>query len=299
MKRPKKGFTLVELLVVIGIIAVLIAILLPALNRARKSAMTVQCASNLRQLYILTEMYSTTYRQYTMPSRCWQGSAQSNYWCGVDVLGPLMGIKRVGNNNAQIQALDRIAKILDCPAVNRQKPASSTSVFQVDYTYNTNLGDDRSIPFNGDGTPNSQYNDKFKFWASFKKRNQVPGSVVVALDLTDFQVDDDERFGSLGDLTTSSGTARPYPRAGHPHQNNKANVLFHDGVVRLVKAFDPKPGNYQPTVTDPATTMLANWMILSPGNLVANPKQTYYDTAQTPPPATDNVWAKGRSLPNF
>jgi prepilin-type N-terminal cleavage/methylation domain-containing protein/prepilin-type processing-associated H-X9-DG protein len=53
----RRGFTLVELLVVIGIIAVLVSILLPAINKARESAKGAQCLSNLRQLGQKFELY--------------------------------------------------------------------------------------------------------------------------------------------------------------------------------------------------------------------------------------------------
>jgi len=63
MKR-RHGFTLVELLVVIGIIALLISILLPALNKAREAAKDVTCKSNMRQIYLACRMAATENQDY-------------------------------------------------------------------------------------------------------------------------------------------------------------------------------------------------------------------------------------------
>jgi prepilin-type N-terminal cleavage/methylation domain-containing protein/prepilin-type processing-associated H-X9-DG protein len=62
--RPRGAFTLVELLVVIGIIAVLISVLLPALARSRRAAQTVACLSNLRQVGLGYYMYVNNNKGY-------------------------------------------------------------------------------------------------------------------------------------------------------------------------------------------------------------------------------------------
>lgn len=65
--KSKRAFTLVELLVVIGIIAVLIGVLIPTLSAARASAMDTQCRSQLRQLYLAQQLYAAANRDRMAP----------------------------------------------------------------------------------------------------------------------------------------------------------------------------------------------------------------------------------------
>lgn len=77
--RKRAGFTLVELLVVIGIIALLVSILLPSLNRARESAQRAACLSNLRSAMQMIHLYATDNKDQ-IPLGCMGDDYQTSYF---------------------------------------------------------------------------------------------------------------------------------------------------------------------------------------------------------------------------
>lgn len=105
-KRAESGFTLVELLVVISIIALLLSILMPSLRAAREQAKTIVCQSNKHQLAIGFQLYLNDNNQFLPPRRPWP-----DFW--PTKIGTYIG----KNLKGQVKGLVDTGSVFKCPAM--------------------------------------------------------------------------------------------------------------------------------------------------------------------------------------
>ncbi len=126
-RRGNIGFTLIELLVVIAIIAILAALLLPALARAKSKAERTYCMNSLRQISLFVHLYSDDYGEYFPAHRC-----QNEPDNPVDTLTNWWGSTIVGYAQNK-------SNLFHCPALKAGMKVPFSDLFGAPLTWNWNF----------------------------------------------------------------------------------------------------------------------------------------------------------------
>lgn len=145
----RRAFTLVELLVVIGIIAVLISILLPTLNKVRKSANTAQCASNMRQIALAMIFYANANEGRLPPCRIPDQGVSSTYPNGWFWPNEFARLRYIETQSSQ-DALGRLvitSSVFRCPEGDVEIDPYVTNLRSTDATFPRDPRNNMSVRF--------------------------------------------------------------------------------------------------------------------------------------------------------
>lgn len=231
MKNKIRAFTLIELLVVVAIIALLMAVLMPALANAREQAKKVKCSANLRQMGIACTMYAQEHNG-TLPIclRTWETGLTTEQKNAIDWtvnpfmirLMPYLNVIDPNSMRSQIPAAEFTtywrrsvsSGVFMCPSKLDYNLLSSDDTLRQSYAMNSFSFDERDRLISGNGTD---------YWVLFQKLNNLlPTRTLIA----------EAHLGFPGIRNSDYMYQVPYwyfPNHGAGH-----NVLFPGGDVSYV-----------------------------------------------------------------